>query len=103
MALPEPKPVSDRGFNAYAGGPFRTDYGHTIRVQESSAAMGPHVWLFIGDSDLPSMADKHSPHLNLEQAVRLRAALDQFINGVSERWENGDILLAVAVREVYGD
>jgi len=102
MGLPEPKPASDRGFLAYAGGEFRTDYGHTIRVQESSAAMGPHVWLFIGDSDEPGMFDKHSPHLNLEQAVRLRAALDQFIDGVAERWEDGDTRVAAALREVLG-
>lgn len=96
----EPSPSNDRGFLAYAGGPIETSYGHTIRVQESSAASGPHVWLFIGDSpQVPS----HDPHLDLEQAVALRAALDQFIDGVPERWTDGQAMLDEAKRNVLGD
>jgi len=92
-----PKPSSDRGFLAYAGGPIPTEYGHTIRVQESSAASGPHVWLFIGYSPRVDTCD---PHLNLDQALALRAALDQFIEGVPDRWEDGQSMLDDAKRRV---
>ena len=95
--IPEPKPFNDRGFYDYAGGEFATAYGHTITVRESSAAMGPHVWLFIGDS---SVVEGHDVHLNLAQAVRLRAALDQFIEGVPERWPGGAEMLAEAKAHV---
>lgn len=96
----EPTPSNDRGFLTYAGGPIRTSYGHEVRVQESSSAEGPHVWLFIGDSPTTS---SHHPHLDLEQAVALRAALDQFIEGVPERWSDGQSLLDGAKRNVLGD
>jgi hypothetical protein len=92
-----PTPSNDRGFLTYAGGPIKTSYGHTIRVQESSAASGPHVWLFIDDS--PTVAGKN-PHLNLEQAIALRAALDQFIQGVPEHWEDGQEMLTEATARV---
>jgi hypothetical protein len=94
----EPTATNDRGFLAYAGGPIETDYGHTIRVQESSAASGPHVWLFIGEGDQPGT----DPHLDLEQAIALRAALDQFIEGVPERWANGQEVLNEAKLNVLG-
>lgn len=95
-----PTPANDRGFLAYAGGPIPTSYGHEIRVQESSAASGPHVWLFISDS---SRVEGHNPHLSLDQAVALRAALDQFIEGVPERWDGGEQLLAETKRRVLGN
>jgi hypothetical protein len=94
--LPEPQP-NQRGFLLYGGHPIETAYGHKIRVQESSAALAPHVWLFIDES---VRVDGHNPHLNLEQAIRLRAALDQFIEGVPGRWEDGDQLLRDAVAAV---
>lgn len=97
--IDDPAPASDRGFLDYAGSPCETTYGHTITVRESSAALGPHVWLFIGDS--PTV-DGHDPHLNLDQAMWLRAALDQFIEGVPERWQGGAEMLAAAKRRVLG-
>ena len=100
MSVPEPTPTNDRGFLAYAGGPIATTYGHEIRVQESSAARGPCVWLAVGDSEI---VDGHSAHLSLAQAITLRAALDQFIESVPERWDRGKELLAEARREVFGD
>lgn len=100
MPIPDPVETNDRGFLTYAGGPIATDYGHTITVRESSAAEGPHVWLFIGESE---RTEKGSPHLSLAQALMLRAALDQFIDGVPERWGGGGELLAEARREVLGD
>jgi hypothetical protein len=91
--IPGPVLRSDRGFLAYAGGPIPTDYGHDINVYESSAADGPHVWLSIGDSP---RVDGRNAHLNLRQAILLRGALDQFIQGVPDRWERGAEMLANA-------
>lgn len=99
MAIPDPT-ANDRGFLVYAGGPIETSYGHTIEVQESSAASGPHVWLFIDDS--PTVEGKN-PHLSLEQAITLRAALDQFIEGVPNRWAGGAETLAETKRNILGD
>ena len=93
----EPTPSNDRGFLTYAGGPIPTDHGHQIRVQESSVGDGPHVWLFISESP---QVEGRDPHLSLEQALVVRAALDQFIEGVPDRWENGDQRLADAKRAV---
>jgi hypothetical protein len=92
-SIPEPIVRSDRGFLTYAGGPIPTDYGHDINVYESSAAFGPHVWLSVVDS--PRVEGRNA-HLTLRQAVLLRGALDQFIQGVPERWEHGAELLANA-------
>jgi hypothetical protein len=58
------------------------------------------VWLFIGGSN---QVDGYSPHLNLEQAIALRAALDQFIESVPERWDGGAETLAEAKRAVLGE
>lgn len=98
--ISEPRPSNDRGFLLYAGGPIATSYGHEILVQESSAAEGPHVWLFIKP---PSHKSSRDPHLSLEQAVHLRAALDQFIEGVPGRWDDGAERLAEAKRNVLGE
>lgn len=98
-SISDPAPANDRGFLTYGGREIPTDYGHTVRVQESSAADGPHVWLFISDS---LQVDKHNPHLSLEQAIAVHAALGQFIEGVPERWGGGAELLAEAKRRVLG-
>lgn len=58
------------------------------------------MWLFISDS--PTVPG-HDPHFTLEQAIALRAALDQFIEGVPERWRGGEELLAAAKAQVLGD
>lgn len=71
---PGPVNFTERGFANYAV--IDTDYGHTVTVRESSAASGPHVWLFIGDS--PTV-EKHNPHLSMGQAIQLRDALNVFI------------------------
>lgn len=95
-----PTTQGDRGFLTYGGREIPTSYGHTIRVQESSSAEGPKVWLFISDSPV---ARGHDPHLTLEQAIALHAALGQFIDGVPERWEGGAETLAEARRRVLGE
>jgi hypothetical protein len=115
-----PAPVSgDRGFLTY-GNPIETDYGHDLRLYESSAATGPHTWLDLTETDREPVSpsalagEPHlgldmlgSPtvefttaHLSLAQAIMLRNALGQFIDGVPERWEGGQKLLEAAYREV---
>ena len=62
---------TERGFRLY--GELMDSYGNDIRVQESSAANGPHVWIFIdAGGDL-------CPHLNVAQAIEVRDALSLFI------------------------
>lgn len=73
--------VTPRGFDIYDA--FVDDHGHSMRVQESSAASEPKVWVFIEDTrDLPSPPHCTTPdhlHLNVEGATRLRNALDAFL------------------------
>jgi hypothetical protein len=108
LAPPEPT-VNDRGFLAYGGGPIQTDYGHQVHVYESSCARGPHTWLSMEEENQVNASGEEiaatphvcitmddSPqlqgstaHLSLVQAIQLRAALDQFIQGVRTRWEGG--------------
>lgn len=79
-----PDPVeTQRGFLIYGGGSFPTSYGHELRVQESSSANGPHVWIFIGESGTTKSMD---PHLSLEEAIDLRDRLNQFISMTTARW-----------------
>jgi hypothetical protein len=87
--------TTERGFAVYDE--FTDTYGSKVRVQESSSAEGPRVWIFarhekpdptLNDvirqqlgrdpADLAVMLTP-SPHLDLEQAKRLRNALDAFI------------------------
>lgn len=71
---PEPqRSVTEHGFDTFDE--FRDTYGRPVAVRESSAASGPHVWIF--GTDL---------HLDIEGAKRVRAALDTFLSEVPERW-----------------
>ncbi|WP_328436933.1 helix-turn-helix domain-containing protein [Streptomyces sp. NBC_00444] len=98
--ISEATPSNDRGFLLYGGREIPTSYGHTIRVQESSAASGPHAWMFISDSPV---TEGHNPHLSLDEAIAVHAALGQFIDGVAERWEDGAEMVADARRRVLGE
>jgi len=91
--------VTPRGFVIYDE--FTDSYGSRIRVQESSNAMGPHVWVFadhqrdhlppgkraalvaagLDPEELAAFLTP-SPHLTPDQAVRLRDALDHWLNEV---------------------
>jgi hypothetical protein len=94
-----PEKTTERGFGVYAE--FTDSYGSEVRVQESSSAEGPRAWIFahhvpedrylrpgarelldfIGFSDLAELAAflTPSPHLSIDQAKRVRDALDAFI------------------------
>lgn len=64
--------TTDRGFAIYDE--FIDLYGREVRVQKSSYASEPAVWIFATDS-------VHGyPHLTIDQAKRVRAALDVFIS-----------------------
>lgn len=92
--------VTERGFDVYDE--FTDAYGNTVRVQKSSSATRDCVWVFArhGSSGLrPGYRDRlaaagfagqaqidelaamltPSPHLDVEQATRLRDALSVFI------------------------
>lgn len=69
-----PARYTSRGFAAYAA--IDTDYGHRIRVQESSSAEEPKCWLFIEPSEV---VDGYNVHVTGAQAVQLIAALSEFV------------------------
>lgn len=78
---------TDRGFEKYAE--FKDSYGGDVIVQESSAAMGPHVWVWTAGGGIPASGGTNdgSAHLNAEQATILRDALTEFLEGIEKRWE----------------
>jgi hypothetical protein len=90
--------LSSRGFEQY--GEIETTYGHTVRVYESSAASGPHLWLktkLVAERSTHALPpEEATAHLDLLQAITVRALLDEFIEGVPERWANGTSLLLKA-------
>lgn len=65
---------TQRGFTVYDE--FTDTHGNRIRVQESSSASGVRCWIFASGK---SASENPSPHLDIEQAKRLRDALDAFI------------------------
>lgn len=80
MSTPEPNPYTyytPRGFLMFDD--FATDYGHTLEIQESSAATQPCVWLRIRPSTVPNVDFTDTVHMTVDQAIRARDALDRFI------------------------
>lgn len=73
--------LSNRGFKHYE--PIETDYGHVVRVYESSSAMEPHIWLaaVLRTADCRGGLEPESAHVHMtiEQAERVRDALDACI------------------------
>lgn len=95
--------MNERGFEQY--GDIETAYGHVIRVYESSAASGPHVWVSTVQTEETGARcgmepEEATAHLNLVQAMRLRARLDEFIQGVPTRWTRGAAMYENALREL---
>ena len=80
MAEPD-RSTTGRGFTVYDQ--FTDTHGNKVRVQESSIPTGPGCWIFT-EAAASSMAAITVPHLNVEQARRVRDALDAFIG------EHGD-------------
>lgn len=80
-----------RGFAVYGR---VTDSRNTkVRVQESSAVGRPHAYVFVeGDPTVyPDVRDA-SPHLSVEQAQELIAALQRFVEHAAspDNWRNDD-------------
>jgi hypothetical protein len=64
-----------RGFTTYDK--FTDTYGSSVRVHQSSAAAGPHCWIFCTAGHPADQAT--APHLDVAQARRVRHALGAFI------------------------
>lgn len=62
-----------RGLRVYTE--FYDSAGNQVRVQQSSSAVEPKVWIFCS----PSPDFIESPHLTVDDAKMVRAALDRFI------------------------
>ena len=81
--MSKPLPTSERGFQQ--GDRIPSTYGGYIRVYESSAADGPHVWVNIvsparlSSADDPNMVDGVA-HLTLEDACALCNQLTRLID-----------------------
>lgn len=89
-------PIDQRGFEIY--GEFQDTSGFEVHVKESSSAEGPHCRVYISSDD-PAAKPDHL-HMNLAQAMRLRAALDTFIERVPTRWANGPRFMEQAIQEL---
>lgn len=95
MPLSEPHDLGGgRGLRMYGGSPVRTCDGGSLRVQDSSAASGPHIRLFFDRSEHGSP----SPHMELEAVIELRDRLNQAIRTIKEEW--GDAVVRAAYKEV---
>ncbi len=80
---------NDRGFAAFEE--FDTTYGAKLRVYESSAALGPHIWLKAQQPEPKHSgqldAFDASVHMNLKQAEQLRDNLTYLIDHAKEAWD----------------
>ena len=79
---------TNRGFRKTSG--FQSKKHGNVRVQESSSAMGPNLWIF-GEKDPYHPENKEegskiSLHLTLEEAKMLRYDLDKMIGHLKESW-----------------
>jgi hypothetical protein len=72
--------ATERGFTIYDQ--LTDTYRNDVRVQQSSAATGPRVWIFC---DKGGTEESTSPHLDVAQAERVRDALDAFITEQKEQ------------------
>lgn len=83
------EPTNDRGF--VANEETKTAYGATVRFGESSAAMGPHIWMWINQPppQHPGMLEEAqaSVHMNLAQAEEIRDKLNELIVHAKETWD----------------
>jgi len=66
--------LTERGFVVYDQ--FEDKYGTQVRVQQSSAASEPCVWIFANEQGKKGYG---AAHLTIEQAKRIRNALDDFV------------------------
>lgn len=73
--------LTERGFKHYE--PIATDYGHQIRVYESSAAREPCIWLKLeltAENRTGNLEpEEATAHLTIEQAEQVRDSIDAAI------------------------
>jgi hypothetical protein len=74
--------TTERGFGVYAD--FTDRYDNQVRVQESSLATEPAIWIFCEPSEREARRYREigiapSPHLTIEMAKLVRDALTEFI------------------------
>lgn len=70
--------TSDRGFDRLP--PIPSAYGGEVRVYESSAAMGPHIWLAAADPANPNgNRELFTVHLTAENAWKLADQLRHLV------------------------
>ena len=85
--------TTPRGFNIY--GTVIDTRGCTIRVQKSSAATRDCVWIFTEDTKKVYDDGNPAPHLTVDQAKELIAALTNFVedmkvNGLEEEMDDDE-------------
>lgn len=89
-----PESFTNRGFAVYAT--VQDNYRQRVEVTESSRADEPAVWIFCDGSP-------GSPHLNREQAIVVRDALNEFIeNGPMTDPRAPTDVIAEALRRMPG-
>jgi hypothetical protein len=82
--------VTDRGFVHLD--PVETRYGAIVHVYESSAAMGPHIWMNCKQPPpaypgaLPQELGEVPVHMNLAQAEAIRDRLTHLIDKAKREW-----------------
>ena len=76
--------TTGRGFAVYAE--VTDTHGNDVRVQHSSSAEDPRVWIMCGH-DVAGPA----PHLDLAQARLIRAGLDEFIAAAEETYAHAGL------------
>jgi len=89
---PDAEAFDQRGFALWE--PVKTDYGADVKVKESSAAEGPHLWLEIKqpppEYEGALKEARAVAHCTLEQAKEIRDRLDAAIRFSEERWGDPD-------------
>lgn len=74
----------------YGGSEIVTSDGGKLCVQDSSAAMSPHLRIYFEKSEHGSSF----PHLDLESVIELRDRLNQAIRTAREDWGSGTVRAA---------
>lgn len=77
---------NSRGFHVY-GDRVSTDYGAEVRVYESSAASGPHVWMSVTPGSVqPGKDGVVTAHMDVNQTRAVIARLQAWLDEIPTRW-----------------
>lgn len=77
--------VTDRGFKHWE--PTITSYNTEVRIYESLAAMGPHIWMALTQNPYSNLepSETHA-HMSLEEAIEIHSKLGAAIAATKEAW-----------------